>query len=151
MGSQCLKLSKEFQDGVNRLPWKAACFSGDAEWVVGAPASKGEHKICIWDRSGQLVKILEGPKEGLTDLSWHPIRPLVVSVSMSGAIYIWAKVYTENWSAFAPYFKELEENEEYVEREDEFDMMPNTEKVFIYDVAFQPCHLDLCEYPLNAI
>lgn len=64
VGSQCLKLSKEFQDVVNRLPWKAACFSGDSEWVVGAPASKGEHKICIWDRSGQLVKILEGPKEG---------------------------------------------------------------------------------------
>lgn len=134
VGSQCLKLSKEFQDAVNRLPWKAACFSGDSEWVVGAPASKGEHKICIWDRSGQLVKILEGPKEGLTDLSWHPIRPVVVSVAMSGVIYIWAKDYTENWSAFAPDFKELEENEEYVEREDEFDMMPDTEKVKVAHV-----------------
>lgn len=134
VGSQCLKLSKEFQDAVNRLPWKAACFSGDSEWVVGAPASKGEHKICIWDRSGQLVKILEGPKEGLTDLSWHPTRPVVVSVAMPGVIYIWAKDYTENWSAFAPDFKELEENEEYVEREDEFDMMPDTEKVKIAHV-----------------
>lgn len=134
VGSQCLKLSKEFQDAVNRLPWKAACFSGDSEWVVGAPASKGEHKICIWDRSGQLVKILEGPKEGLTDLSWHPTRPVVVSVAMPGVIYIWAKDYTENWSAFAPDFKELEENEEYIEREDEFDMMPDTEKVKIAHV-----------------
>ncbi|KAH9330964.1 hypothetical protein KI387_003072, partial [Taxus chinensis] len=129
-GSQCLTLSKEFQDAVNRLPWKVACFSGDSEWVVGAPGSKGEHKICIWNRQGKLVKILEGPKDSLTDLSWHPVRPLVVSVSLSGgAVYIWAKDYTENWSAFAPDFKELEENEEYVEREDEFDMMPDTEKV----------------------
>jgi len=70
----------------------------------------------------------------LIDLSWHPIRPVVVSVAMSGAIYIWAKDYTENWSAFAPDFKELEENEEYVEREDEFDMMPDTEKVKIAHV-----------------
>lgn len=54
---------------------------------------------------------------------------MVASVSMSGVIYLWAKDYTENWSAFAPDFKELEENEEYVEREDEFDIMPETDKV----------------------
>ena len=50
-------------------------------------------------------------------------------MSMSGVIYLWAKDYTENWSAFAPDFKELEENEEYVEREDEFDIMPDADKV----------------------
>jgi len=37
-------------------------------------------------------------------------------------IYLWAPIYRENWSAFAPDFEELEENREYVEREDEFDM-----------------------------
>eukprot|EP01018_Ginkgo_biloba_P014802 Gb_30454 [translate_table: standard] len=129
VGSQCLTLIKEFQDAVTRVPWKTACFSGDSEWVVGGWASKGEHKIYIWDRLGQLVKILEGPKEGLADLAWHPVHPMVASVSMTGMVYIWAKDYTENWSAFAPDFKELEENEEYIEREDEFDMMPDTEKV----------------------
>eukprot|EP00249_Psilotum_nudum_P023337 c28833_g1_i6 orf=3-1592(-) len=129
-GSQCLRFTKDFQDAVNRVHWKAACFNGDGEFVVGASAGKGEHKIHIWNRKfGQLARILEGPKEGLADLAWHPTRPIVASVSMSGVVFLWAKDYTENWSAFAPDFQELEENEEYVEREDEFDMMPDTNKV----------------------
>nr|XP_043610934.1 protein RBL [Erigeron canadensis]XP_043610935.1 protein RBL [Erigeron canadensis] len=129
VGSKCLSLFRDFQDSVTRVHWKAPCFSGDGEWVVGGSASKGEHKIYIWDRAGHLVKILEGPKEALMDLAWHPVHPIVVSVSLTGLVYIWAKDYTENWSAFAPDFKELEENEEYVEREDEFDLMPEIEKV----------------------
>ncbi|XP_038893423.1 protein RBL [Benincasa hispida] len=134
VGTKCLTLFREFQDSITRMHWKAPCFSGDGEWVVGGSASKGEHKIYIWDRAGYLVKILEGPKEALIDLGWHPVHPIVVSVSLTGLIYIWAKDYTENWSAFAPDFKELEENEEYVEREDEFDLNPETEKVKEPDV-----------------
>ncbi|XP_019419132.1 PREDICTED: protein RBL-like isoform X2 [Lupinus angustifolius] len=134
VGSKCLTLLREIQDTINRVQWKAPCFSGDSEWVVGGSASKGEHKIHIWDRAGHLVKILEGPKEALIDLAWHPVYPLVLSVSLNGIIYIWAKDYTENWSAFAPDFIELEENEEYVEREDEFDLIPETEKVKVSDV-----------------
>ncbi|WJX63525.1 hypothetical protein P8452_48397 [Trifolium repens] len=134
VGSKCLTLFREFQDSITKVHWKAPCFSGDGEWVVGGSASKGEHKIYIWDRAGRLVKILEGPTGALIDLAWHPVRPIVVSASLNGIVYIWAKDYTENWSAFAPDFKELEENEEYVEREDEFDLIPQTEKVKCYDV-----------------
>ncbi|KAG6473876.1 protein RBL-like [Zingiber officinale] len=133
-GTKCLCLSREFQDAVTRIQWKAPCFSGDGEWVIGASASKGEHKLYIWDRAGHLVKILEGPKEALIGLAWHPLRPLVVSVSVAGLVYIWAKDYMENWSAFAPDFKELEENEEYIEREDEFDLIPESEKVKELDI-----------------
>lgn len=134
VGTKCLALFREFHDSITKMQWKAPCFSGDGEWVVGGSASKGEHKIYIWDRAGHLVKILEGPKEALIDLAWHPVHPIVLSVSMTGLVYIWAKDYTENWSAFAPDFKELEENEEYVEREDEFDLMPETEKMKESDI-----------------
>lgn len=124
-GSLCLQLSKEFQETVNRVHWKSACFNCDSECVVGASANKAEHKIHIWNRKfGQLARILECPKEGLADLTWHPTRPIVASVTTAGVVYLWAKDYTENWSAFAPDFKELEENEEYMEREDEFDILP---------------------------
>ncbi|XP_047339034.1 protein RBL-like isoform X2 [Impatiens glandulifera] len=134
VGAKSLSLFRELQDSITRIHWKAPCFSGDGEWLIGGSANKGEHKIYIWDRAGHLVKILEGPKEALIDLAWHPVHPIVVSVSFNGLVYIWAKDYTENWSAFAPDFKELEENEEYVEREDEFDLIPDTEKVKEVDV-----------------
>ena len=47
----------------------------------------------------------------------------MASVSNFGTIHIWATNYQENWSAFAPDFKELEENIDYEEREDEFDIV----------------------------
>ncbi|KAF8941462.1 hypothetical protein BGZ58_008737 [Dissophora ornata] len=118
----------KFQDLVNRIQWNQCCFSSDADYVIGGSAHQAEHNIYIWDKSGgNLVKILEGPKEPLEDIAWHPIRPIVASVSSFGTIHIWATNYQENWSAFAPDFKELEENIDYEEREDEFDIVPEEE------------------------
>lgn len=54
---------------------------------------------------------------------WHPIRPLIASVSSLGLVHVWTTGITENWSAYAPGFDELEENMEYPEKEDEFDIV----------------------------
>lgn len=58
---------------------------------------------------------------------------MIVSLATSGVCYIWGCNYTENWSAFAPDFKELEENEEYNEKEEEFDEVFSLFFFFLFD------------------
>jgi len=117
------ELLHQFSDPINRTPWNGICFSSDGEYVVAGAGSKMGHTIYIWDRStGALVKMLEGPTEPLVDADWHPFRPILTSVAISGLVHIWTTTYRENWSAFAPGFEELDENVEYEEREDEFDI-----------------------------
>lgn len=112
-----------FQDLVNRTPWLGIGFSGDSEYVFGGAAHKVAHNIYIWDRgAGVLDKILQGPRDSLIDVDWHPTRPMLASVSNTGAVYLWFTPPTETWSAYAPGFEELEENIVYEEREDEFDL-----------------------------
>lgn len=112
-----------FQDLVNRTPWHGIGFSGDGEYVYAGAAHQAAHNVYVWDRgAGALDKILEGLREPLIDADWHPTRPLLLSVSLSGSINIWFTPNAENWSAYAPGFEELEENIEYQEGEDEFDL-----------------------------
>lgn len=87
------------------------------------------HDIYVWERShGSLVKILEGPKEELGVVEWHPSRPMVAACGLeSGCIYTWSIVSPQKWSALAPDFAEVEENVAYVEREDEYDIHPAEE------------------------
>jgi len=59
---------------------------------------------------------------------WHPFRPFVAASGVdSGRVYLWSVVAPQRWSALAPDFAEVEENVEYVEREDEFDIHPAEE------------------------
>ncbi|RCV45998.1 hypothetical protein SEVIR_9G501500v4 [Setaria viridis] len=149
-GASCLILSCELSDAITKIQWKTPCFSGNGEWIVGASANKGEHRLQIWDQTGRLVKILDGPKEALIDLAWHPVEPTIATVSVTGFVYIWAKEHVENWSAFAPDFVELEENEEYVEREDEFDLNPREEEAEEV-VIDENAEIDIETYEKNAV
>ena len=125
---QDLETEHKFQDIVNRLQWHAACFSGNSEYIA-ASTYQSANDIYIWERQrGSLVKILEGPKEELVDIGWHPSQVLAAGVGVeTGAIYLWGVRSVEKWGSFAPDFKELEENVEYAEREDEFDILPEEE------------------------
>eukprot|EP00475_Leptophrys_vorax_P039928 TRINITY_DN7315_c0_g1_i2.p1 TRINITY_DN7315_c0_g1~~TRINITY_DN7315_c0_g1_i2.p1 ORF type:complete len:398 (-),score=68.49 TRINITY_DN7315_c0_g1_i2:1141-2199(-) len=118
-----LTFRRDFQDVVNRQAWKCGCISGNNEFLAAAVSSKDQHKIYIWNSFGQLVTFLEGPKEGIELMYWHPCLPIISVQTTSGHIRTWFKNLSENWSAFAPNFEVLEENVVYEEREDEFDMV----------------------------
>ncbi|KAG9015956.1 chromatin binding protein [Tulasnella sp. 427] len=124
-----LQLLHKLQDPIQRSPWVGVSFSGDGEYVLAGSANVASHGLYVWDRTtGDLEKILEGPKEPLTDLHWHPVKPHIASLAQSGLIHIWGRHITENYSAFAPGFEELDENIEYEEREDEFDIPDEEEE-----------------------
>jgi len=114
---------REFKDTVNRHRWQRVAWSPDSEYCVAATMEHSGHSIHVWSKAGgRLVKCLAGPRESLLDLAWHPLRPFLATCTMDGRVHVWGTDISESWSAFAPNFEELNANEEYVEREDEFDI-----------------------------
>jgi len=115
------EVTHTYQDLVNRLFWNHCDVSPTGEYICASTYMN--HDVYIWETTkGSLVKILEGPKEELGFVEWHPNRPMIAASGLeTGRIYIWATVNPQKWSALAPDFRELEENVEYMEREDEFD------------------------------
>jgi COMPASS component SWD1 len=112
----------EFHDAVNRVQWRKCCLSSNGEYVIGFTGEKSSYRVYIWNRDGgQLTKMLEGSGEGVLDAQFHPDRNLFTVANTGGIVQVWLKSYSDSWSAFAPDFVELADNEEYCEREDEFD------------------------------
>ncbi|KAF2268233.1 WD40 repeat-like protein [Lojkania enalia] len=119
-----LEVEHKFQDLVQKLSWNHVSFSPTGEYVTASTWMN--HHIYVWERGqGSLVKILEGTKEELSVVEWHPYRPFVAAVGVdSGRVWLWSILQPQRWSALAPDFAEVEENVEYFEREDEFDIQP---------------------------
>ncbi|RGP65979.1 hypothetical protein FLONG3_8982 [Fusarium longipes] len=120
-------LEHKFQDVVNRLSWNHVTFSATGEYV--AASTYNNHELYVWERNhGSLVCMLKDPKEEQGVIEWHPTRALLVACGLeTGRIYIWSVVSPQKWSALAPDFAEVEENVEYIEREDEFDIYAQEE------------------------
>ncbi|KAF2787862.1 WD40 repeat-like protein, partial [Melanomma pulvis-pyrius CBS 109.77] len=119
-----LEVEHKFQDLVQKLSWNHVSFSPTGDYVTASTWMN--HHIYVWERGqGSLVKILEGTKEELSAVEWHPFRPKLAAVGVdSGRVWLWSILQPQRWSALAPDFVEVEENVEYIEREDEFDIQP---------------------------
>jgi COMPASS component SWD1 len=125
-----MPLEHKFQDVVNKLSWNHVTFSSTGDYV--AASTYNSHEIYIWERGhGSLVRMLEDSKEANEEqgvIEWHPYKALLAACGMEkGVISIWSVMSPQRWSALAPDFAEVEENVEYTEREDEFDIHPQEE------------------------
>ena len=45
-----------------------------------------------------------------------------------GTVMVWAHLLSQQWDVYAPGFRSLQQNEEYVESETEFDLNPKGEQ-----------------------
>lgn len=148
-----MEVEHRFQDVVNRLTWNHVCFSSTGEYVTAT--TYNNHDIYIWERNhGSLVKILEGPKEEHGIVEWHPHRPLIAACGLeTGRIHIWSIIPQQRWSALAPDFVEVEENVEYIEQEDEFDIHPQEEihkrRLYFEDEAVEVLSVEPVQAPIE--
>lgn len=119
------EIDHKYQDVVNRLQWNSVAFNHNAEFLVASSYGQSSHDLYIWETSlGSLIKILEGSNEELIDVKWNYSRCTIGSTGLdSGMIYLWLVQFPQKWSALAPDFVEIEENIEYDEKEDEFDII----------------------------
>ncbi|KAF8556293.1 WD40 repeat-like protein [Imleria badia] len=119
-----LEPTHKFNDPISKVAWHSMSYSPDGEWLAGGAADPATHKIYIWDISndGQFASALDGGREPLIDVHWHPSAPRLASTTNQGTILIWHSPSPERWGAFAGGFEEADENVWYEEGESEFDL-----------------------------
>ena len=115
-----------FQDLVSKIAWTSCAFSGDAEYVVGGcnsnPHMGDRYDLYIWNTgTGALIDQLNGPQVELHNVAFHPTRPFIAVATSDGIVDTWGP--RMDWTNFAPSFQALPMNIEYVEKEDEFDVV----------------------------
>ncbi|KAF8450933.1 WD40 repeat-like protein, partial [Boletus edulis BED1] len=124
-----LESTHKFNDPISKVAWHSVSYSPDGEWLAGGAADPATHKIYIWDISndGQFASALDGGREPLIDVHWHPSAPRLASTTNQGTILIWHSPSPERWGAFAGGFEEADENVWYEEGESEFDLANETQ------------------------
>eukprot|EP00826_Nyctotherus_ovalis_P004597 TRINITY_DN11006_c0_g1_i1.p1 TRINITY_DN11006_c0_g1~~TRINITY_DN11006_c0_g1_i1.p1 ORF type:complete len:447 (+),score=120.13 TRINITY_DN11006_c0_g1_i1:78-1418(+) len=127
-----LILQKECSDVINRKKWMAMNFftighPEKKQYIVSGVGESGSHDICFMSMDDSNKEERLGPsKEGCMHLCGHcTYHNSIAVVSSNGDVLLWSVKNPKSWTALAPDFTEIEENIEYVEKEDEFDY-PNT-------------------------
>ena len=112
----------EFEDPVNKSSWWS--ITCNADYIVAANCNTASAVATVFDRNnGQLADAVLPFPTPLYHVALHPQRPLLLASSIDGSLLLASKDYVEQWSTFDPSFVELDANEVYEEREDEFDII----------------------------
>lgn len=65
-----LVVKYKFQDLIDRMNWIQAKFSNNGDYVIAGSGGKSKHNLYVLNaQEGNLIKMLEGPKEGFVDFS----------------------------------------------------------------------------------
>ncbi|KAH9938717.1 WD40-repeat-containing domain protein [Fomitopsis serialis] len=110
---QELEPTYRFNDPINKNAWHAMAYSPDGEWLAGGAADNASHKIYIWDLANE---------EPLLHVHWHPKKAAIVSLPMSETS-LCGIVLPQTVGRIRRRFEEVDENVEYEEKEDEFDIV----------------------------
>lgn len=123
------EVEHKYQDVVNRLQWNSVSFNHNGDFLCASTYGNSSHDLYMWETQlGSLTKILEGSSEELVDVKWNYPRCMIGSTGLDlGHVYLWLIRFPQKWSALAPDFVEVEENIEYQEKEDEFDIIDEDE------------------------
>jgi hypothetical protein len=117
-----LSLLSVINQAADRVGWRRAVLSPHHTHVVALARHSTEHVVEVWDvRLACIAKVFQGPPESAYDVSTHPRLPYACSVTGGGRVLVYARPSVERWSAYTADFEELANNQEYREREDEFD------------------------------
>jgi COMPASS component SWD1 len=116
-------------DAVNKTqPYNHATCSNTGEYVITTEKNSKSTSVYARGANGLTLLSLLDPPEQINFLEWHPHRACVCAIAVSdGRIYVYSYLTPQKWSALAPDFVEVEENIEYTEEEDEFDIPPPEE------------------------
>lgn len=126
-----LTLEHKYQDVINRLQWNDVLFSSHGgDYLVASPHGSSAHDLYLWETTGgSLVRVLEGADEELMGLDWNFKAMTIAATGLeSGDVYVWGLAVQPKWSALAPDFEEIEENIDYREHEDEFDVTSSAQE-----------------------